>query len=491
MRLRLPRIGGRLLRDGAIYVIGAMLQRGASILLLPFVTRVLSVSEFGLAATGTAVATIVSLTLSLGLTNTVARFFFDDRDAQRVGWSALLLVQIVLGGLATGVVYLTGPQWSGLFGDVGWGSALQTAVVFGYVMGLHLTILGVVRAAQRPKTFVAATLVQTVGGGVLGIALAGPYQAAGYLGGLTIGTAASALIALAVVFRPPRWSRALIRSGLALSLPFVVHGLASWGLDVSDRILVEAKLGLAAVGRYQVAYSIAAVLPFLMGALQSAWVPVYLGNLSQRERRELPPAVILPLVLLSSVAAALLVLAAPYVLDVAVPASFGNTELVIGLVAASTAFRALYFTIIVVQLDAKDSRSIAVASFTGALLNVALNLVLLPTIGLPGAGLATAIAFAVQVAIVLVDAQRKIGLPLHVVRVLLVASACGGVLVPMAIIPTSLAGAALRVVIAVAVLAGAAVAVRRVTGAVRRVRAVADSPEGDQVPAMVAEPAPG
>src|SRR4051795_10614238 len=141
MRVRLPNLGGRLARDGAIYVIGAMLQRGAAIMLLPFVTRVLSVSEFGLAATGTAVATVVCLTLSLGLTNTVARFYFEDRGAERVGWSALLILQVVFGGLACGLVYLTGPWWSGIFGDIEWGPALQVAVAFGYVMGLQLTIV--------------------------------------------------------------------------------------------------------------------------------------------------------------------------------------------------------------------------------------------------------------------------------------------------------------------------------------------------------------
>jgi hypothetical protein len=73
-------------QHGVLYVVGTVFQRGLGLLLLPFVTRVLGVEEFGLAATAAAVAALLAIVYGLGINFSIVRFFYDDpQDAARPG----------------------------------------------------------------------------------------------------------------------------------------------------------------------------------------------------------------------------------------------------------------------------------------------------------------------------------------------------------------------------------------------------------------------
>ena len=88
-----------MVEHGFLYVVGTVFQRGLGLLLLPFVTRVLGVDEFGLAATAAAVAALLALIYGLGINFSIVRFFYEDPpDAPRARWAALLRVQFLIAG---------------------------------------------------------------------------------------------------------------------------------------------------------------------------------------------------------------------------------------------------------------------------------------------------------------------------------------------------------------------------------------------------------
>ena len=470
-RPRSPSSGRRIVGHSSIYIAGWMLQRGISVLLLPVVTRVLSVDEFGLAGIAVAAAGLLAILCGLGLADTVGRFYFEHRDAPRQGWSSLVIAQAAGGlGLAA-AAWITGPLWSQLFSEAGWGPALQISVLYGYVMALQTTALGLLRVARRPLFFVVATVLATAGGGGLGVALATRYGAAGYLGGLCVGSVVATVVAIAATFRPPAWSRALLRGAVALSLPFMLHGFSTWGLELADRVLIGILDGLDAVARYQVAYALASLLVFAMSAVQAAWVPFYLGDLDPEQQRRMPSELIVPAAMIGLMAATLLVLAAPLAYLTVLPSTFAGagTEGVIALVAASAVFRAAYFVAIVIPIQVKDSRSVAIASTAGALLNVGLILALVPTVGLVGGGIATFVAFSLQALIVLRDAERKIDRTLHIGTVMALGLAAAAALVGIALLPVTLPGQLARAAIGGAAVIGVILSAKELRRSFERV----------------------
>lgn len=467
-----------------IYVGGTIAQRGLAVLLLPVATRVLGVEQFGLVGTAVALATVLGLVYGLGLNFAIVRFYYDDpKDARRTGWAALLRAQAVVALVLAVATYLAGPWWSSaLFPALGWATAFKVAVAYAWFTAMQSTVQGVLRAAQRPAAFVVVTLVQVGVGAGLGIGLATRWGAAGYIVGLGIGSAASVAIGLALTYHRPHWSKVLLISGLTLSLPALLHQISSWGIEAADRVLVAVYLGVSDVGRYQVAYVLGTALTMVLTGIQAAWAPYYIGNLAPDARRLTPPRVVVPISVVAGLATGLLVLATPYLSAILAPASFGGTEVVTALVASGTMARASYFMAIVVLLDRRKSGRLATASLVGVIVNVGLNVLLIPEWGLVGAALTTVIAVVIQAVLILAAAQRLLEMSMSIGRLCVLWVGGTGVLVVLALIPETALGLLLRILLAALIGVAGWMAVRwmRTSFDTARATAVTVSPGSAQ-----------
>lgn len=443
-----------MLGHGAVYVLGTMLQSGLGLMLLPAVTRILGVEQFGLAGTATALAAMLAIVYALGINFAIVRFYFDDPpDATHAGWAALLRLQVGVAAVLAIVTYVTGPLWSQAFRDFGWEPAMKVAVVYGLATAIQTTAQGILRSARRPGAFVAVSLIQLLTGAGLGLFLATKYGAAGYVGGLTIGSLAAALLALSLNYRRPRWDRDLLKSGVRVSLPFMLHSLATWGLEISNRLFVAFFLGLAAVGRFQVAYLLGSALILLLTGIQAAWAPFFLGELSPEERRSAPPRIVIPVTAVVLGVAAIVVLCSPVLLHVVAPEGARGTNLIVALVASASLARAGYLVSVVVLLDQKRTGVLSRASALGAIMNVGLNIALIPRIGVEAAAVGIAVGAMLQASVVLKGVARQLDASMHLPSLVVLWGMGTGVLVALSQLPTSAAGLVVRAVLVVVALA--------------------------------------
>jgi O-antigen/teichoic acid export membrane protein len=222
------------------------------------------------------------------------------------------------------------------------------------------------------------------------------------------------MVGLAVIWQRPRLSAERLRSALKLSLPFQLHQLSGWGIEAADRLLVASYLGLAAVGRYQIAYVIGSVLFLVLTALQSTWAPFYIGTLDAGLKAVVPRELMIPVSLTVGIMAAAVVIWAPVITRVLAPASFAASSLVVALVAAASVIRATYFIATAVMLDRRRTRTLALASIVGAASNLILNVTLIPRFQLAGAGAATVLAVGIQTFLIALGAQAALGAGLRI-----------------------------------------------------------------------------
>src|SRR5262249_19836000 len=139
----------------------------------------------------------------------------------------------------------------------------------------------------------------------------------------------------------------------------------------ADRIVIAAVLGLAAAGRYQVAYAVGGVGVALVTALNQAWGPLLLGA-REHNRWDILTATSAVIHLVAGITAVTLALIAPLALLIAAPPSYGRSGLVP--VVAIVAFSALpyaacgtYFQVVFVS---GRTRVMAVAAPLAAALNI-------------------------------------------------------------------------------------------------------------------------
>lgn len=433
-----------LVRDGLVYAVGLTLRGGLSLLVLPAATRILGPRELGIATAALVVASVLSIVFTLGCNFAILRVYFDEPDdAARTEWAMLLRAQLLLGAALAGVTWLLGPLWSGMYEGVAWSGALQLAVFLGFAQAAQTTSLSVLRAARRVYAFVSVVLAQVVVGGTLAVLLAERNGPAGLVGGLAVGASVGALLGLVLTYRRPAWSWVSLRAGLALALPFAAVMLSGWVFGLSDRVLIERFLGLASLGTYHVAYALAIVPILLTDALHTAWLP-HFYRLDAGTKRALPERLATRVTVAVAAVAAGVVLLAPAIGALLAPPDLDVPVTVVALVVSATFVRASYLIAFAVLSDAKESRSIARASSLGAVVNVALNLWLIPVWGLTGAAMTTLVAYGVISIVALRRTETVIGYQLNLARLVQVWTGAVVVMLVLSVLPTDPAGLMVR-----------------------------------------------
>ncbi len=211
--------------------------------------------------------------------------------------------------------------------------------------------------------------------------------------GHLIAQSAAATVAL-IVARPMLLRRRdfpMLAGALRYSVGLIPAALAAFVLDTSDRLIVHADLGPAAVARYAVAYNVANLTMVLLYVLNTAWMPrvFALGDIRVRasvlaKSRDLLYALLIPVVVG-------LCAASPIILSIWVPAGYHpDGLLVIVAIVAITAFPfAGMMAAMRVLLFSGNTAAVGVSTALAALVNIGLNVLLVPKLGIAGASLAT------------------------------------------------------------------------------------------------------
>jgi O-antigen/teichoic acid export membrane protein len=469
-----------LLGRGSIYTVATAAQLSAGLLVLPFLTRLLDPAELGVVAIATVILYVISVVGPLGLPFAAMRAYFRD-DQGPAAARQLLRRCIGISVLIALVADLTGPLWSDIFSNVGFSTALELAVWAGVPTAALACAQAILRAEDRAGRFVITTVIATAGAQLLGVGLllAVDGDATAYVAGLLIGLVVAATLACAWAgiarSDDPRPSPGLTVAALRIGVPSVPHSLAIYLLAAGDRIIVESLEGANAVGRYQVAYQIGAVVLAIVAAFNNAWDPIVFGEREERRWHTLAET----RKVLYRIATALLAavaLSAPLLLVIAAPSGYDPDGLVAvtALIAASAVPMVSYMASFHVLIWEARTGVLVWAAPLAAVANVALCYALIPVWELTGAAVATVIGYCVLALITRWRAGRLAQVPGGPGPFLVAAAVTGAVVAVSILLPTEDVWLAIRGAMGVAVgVATLAYGVREV----RRPHSPAPEPE--------------
>lgn len=198
----------------------------------------------------------------------------------------------------------------------------------------------------------------------------------------------------------PVWpARDTLDAQLRYGLPLVVTFALGWVIASSDRLLIGWLLDVEAAGRYAVGYDLAQnSLGVLLAIVQVAAYPLAVRALEERgpeaaqEQIRRNGELILCLALSSAAGLAVL---APQIAVVVVGAEFRDTTANllpwVGLAAAIGGIKAFHFDV-AFHLGRK-SHGLVASGAIAALVNIVLNILMIPRFGLLGAAYATVLAY--------------------------------------------------------------------------------------------------
>ncbi len=385
---------------GLLYVVVAALPFVSATVVSPVLAYTLGPTSFGLMASAIALHQLLTVLAMVGLDQAVVLQRAEDGDDRAA--RGLLACGIALAALVTAVVGATAPVWSGALGFGGADGLVLATVLWTAPAVTVQLVVALLMGEDRLRAYAVVSSLSTVGSQLVGLVLLFALSAdvETYAWGGVLGQAAAALVGLALVW--PRW-RGLVdwqvlRGALALGVPLMLGGISSFVLNAGDRLVVQRVLGPAEAGRYQVAYTVGFIAVTVLLITGQAWAARIAAIRDERERwavigrsRDGLYGAFAPMVL--GVA-----LGAPLLLRVLAPSSFRPASLLdvvllvllsgIPVIAAMASSRAL--------ITARRTRPVALAAAVAAVVNVGLNLVLVPVAGLAGAAGATLVAFTLQ-----------------------------------------------------------------------------------------------
>jgi O-antigen/teichoic acid export membrane protein len=357
-------------------------------LMTPVTTRLMVPSEFGRAMVAVTLMQLLCAILGFGLYTGVQRAYASEGgedDARRV-----VTLASALGVSAGLVVYVTGRWWSPLVGLGHFPMAVRLAVIWSVLTACTSPALGLIRSRDQLRWFLTASFTQSLFAQGLSLALiaVGHGTATEYLLGQVIGQAA-AVVVVVTVTRPKlfyRRHRAKLEEVIRFSVALVPAAIAGFLLDASDRLVIQGDLGPTSLGHYAVARNIGGFAAVILGLLNSIWLPRLFRIKDKAVMRHVLGAGRDGLCALTAGFAVVIATASPLLLTAWSPSSYHPDSLLLitALVAASaipSGAGLVYMQALIV-----DGRTRLVAGVTvvSALLNVMLNLLLVPSLGIDG-----------------------------------------------------------------------------------------------------------
>ena len=443
----------RLGKHSAIYGFGGLVQRILAVLLLPVYTRYLSPSDYGIVETLIALTTVLVITLRLGITNAFFRFYFDRPDPEHRRLVLRTSFWFTMGMATLGLA--VGAAFSREISSVLFGSADEAEVVAAAFVGLwaqmnYEQLTSLFRVEERSVAYVTASLANvalTIGATLaLVVALdAGPL-------GVVVGNFTGTLLVYAALVGYRReqlglqFDRGLFREMNRFGMPLVPSALLLWVTNFSDRFFLVKLADTQEVGLYSVGVRIASAMALLLTAFRTAWPAFAYSIDDDREAKQTYAFVLTYLVFLTTWVATGLALLSPWLVDWIAAPAFAESSRVVGPLAFAVVIFAGYVVMVIGVGRARRTQFNWVVTGAAAIVNVTLNLLLIPRYGMMGAAAATIAAYATMFAGMAWWAQRIYPVPYQWRRVV-TAVAAGLALVAVG----KLAGGGLPVAVALSV----------------------------------------
>jgi O-antigen/teichoic acid export membrane protein len=412
----------RLATTGAAYTAASILSKVIAVALLPLYTRYLTPEDYGAAEILFAAVVTASIIVRFGLIEAILRFYYlDEEDPRRVVkatfaglfWLSTLGLLIALPFARPLSEALLDPKE--LPPGVSGVELVRIAIGGLWVLTMWEFMLTLFRLDERARAFFATTILNVVAAIALTVVLVvGRDEGAR---GLLIGSYASGAV-FAIVLIALQWRRlslwpepALLRRLFRFGLPTMPAEVSLYALNFADRLIIVRSLGLKEAGLYSLGVKFAQAVNVLVRGFQLAWPPLAYSIRDDGEARRFYATVVTLFVAgCSFVVAGMWIFSRWIVRALAAPKFFDSYE-VIGLIAAAVTLYALYLVLVVILGRTGRTEFNLPAAIGALVVNVGLNLLLVPQLEIVGAALALVASYLVVLGLMYVFTQRLFPVP--------------------------------------------------------------------------------
>ncbi len=405
----------RLATTGAAYTAASILSKLIAVALLPLYTRYLTPADYGAAEVMFAAVVSASIVVRLGLIEAVLRFYYKDGESpdRVVAASFAGLFWFATAGALLALPFAT-PISEALL-DRPATDLARISIGGLWVLTMFEFMLTLFRLEERARAYFVTTIVNVLATIALTVVLVvGAGEGAR---GLLVGSYASgAVFVLGMIAAQRRrlslrLDRDLLRRLLRFGLPTMPAEASLYLLNFVDRIIIVRSVGLAEAGLYSLAVKFAQAVNVLVRGFQLAWPPLAYSIRDDGEARRAYATIVTLFVAGCAFVVTGMWLFSRWIVRALAASEFFDSYEAIGLISTAVTLYALYMVLVVILGRTGRTEFNFPATLAALAANVALNLLLVPPLGIVGAGLALVASYLVVLALMYGFTQRLFPVP--------------------------------------------------------------------------------
>jgi len=408
--------GNRLLKSMGIYTISNVINAAIPFLLLPILTRYLTVEDYGKLSNFSALLFFVIPIIGLNLMSAVQVIYVKNHSGLKRYLSSGLFFNLFLSLFLTILFYFTRQSLSiatEIPVDI-----IALICIYAFYNNVIEVLLAVWRMEEKAKEYGIFRITRTCV--ELGIALTliviYRYDFRGSIYAISYSYGIGAIMALIILFRKNlfgfEFSLKDIKHLLFFGGPLIPHVLGSVSIMYSDKLMLTHFIGIETNGIYTVGFMVGQIIGLLQNSFNQAWVPWVFKSLKEKNSVNKVRIVKYTYIyfLLILVLVAILWLVSPLIYTIIGPSFYDGIAIVFW-IALGFAFNGMYKMVSVYFFYKEKTGVLGALTFITAILNIILNFFFIPKYGFEGAAYATMLSMFIQFLATWVISSRIIKMP--------------------------------------------------------------------------------
>jgi O-antigen/teichoic acid export membrane protein len=422
-----------LFKQSSLYFVSKIIVMVAGFISFPIWTRVFSVEEYG-------IFSLITVTISLGigfskfgLQHAALRFYYDyEKNNVKNGietyYSTLFYGSIFLSITSIGVLLII--EKTVLYNHMS--SLMQTMVpliLFLIFIGSLTNVMTIFIRAQNKAGLHSIFLIAKRYGN-LALAIVFVFYITKNVKGLFMGYAlADALIFVSLVWlfrkylRHDRISKTFIKEAISYGFPLIWMEISNMLLNFGDRYILNYYSGSLAVGLYSAGYNISDMSrSFLSAPLKLAIVPMFLKVWNKHGTEETRSFLNETMLYYCMIGVPIIVAISWYgksILSVLASEKYQEASVIVPYILSALIIYGANPILTAGLRIYKKTNSMMAISLISAVVNILLNVCLIPIWGISGAAISTAISYGILVTVAVMISNRYLKIDIPVMKLVL------------------------------------------------------------------------
>lgn len=383
----------KLLGNSLVFAIGNLGSKLITILLIPLYTYTLTTRQYGSVDIITTTINLLLPVVSLSAFDAVLRFVLDKNEDNSIVLSNAVVITIL--GAIVAITLIP------IFKLLGFNHCFLMYIML-VLQATQSMFSEYARASGKVKLFAFNGLLNAtvLGASNLVLLYFFHYGIAGYILSIIIASIFSIILLVSIMklrlvidLKKVRW--AVIKKILTYSIPLIPNALAWWASNASNRYFILLFVGISANGLFAVANKIPNLLNMLNTIFFQSWQLSAVEEYDSKDKSEFYSKIFSYYYKIFFLCGSLLITVIKPLMSILVSNQFYNSWKLIPLLTMSVIYSCFSSFLGTNYIAARKTIGVMVTTVMGALVNIALCLLLIPKLGANGAGLASSISFFV------------------------------------------------------------------------------------------------